>query len=159
MSRNSVEEAFKAHQLYSIWMKKHFWRKRLSPTVFNWQLISGNIYCFFVPLHGFLLRNVVVASWPVTEIHVGNLFTLLFFTVMNILSLFSSWQSKTKQKEKNYNQTKPKKPKPTKQKNQPNKQNPVILNSLSKSDLQFLLWKSVCATLDIGHCSGGKYCL
>lgn len=50
--------------------------KIVSPVVFNWQLFSGNIYCFFVPLHGFLLRSVFVASWPVTEIRVGNLFTL-----------------------------------------------------------------------------------
>lgn len=67
---------------------------------------------------------------------------------------FLTKQNKTKRKKPQPNQTKP-----TKQKNQPNKQNPVILNSLSKSDLQFLLWKSVYTTLDIGHCSGGKYCL
>lgn len=46
------------------------------PWVFNRQLISGSIYCFFVPLYGFLLRIVAVAFWPVTKIHVENLFTL-----------------------------------------------------------------------------------
>lgn len=50
--------------------------KIVSPRVFSWQLISGNIYCFFIPLHGFLLRIVAVAFWPVTQTHVGNLFTL-----------------------------------------------------------------------------------
>lgn len=48
----------------------------VSPWVFNRQLISGSIYCFFVPLYDFLLRIVAVAFWPVTEIHVENLFTL-----------------------------------------------------------------------------------
>lgn len=40
-------------------------------------MISDNIYGFCIPLRGFLLKNVAVASWPVTENHVGNLFTPL----------------------------------------------------------------------------------
>lgn len=48
----------------------------VSLQLFKWQLMSGSISCFFIPLYGFLLRIVAVAFWPVTETHVENLFTL-----------------------------------------------------------------------------------
>lgn len=76
MSKNSVEEPFKVHQLDSIWVKIHFWRKILSLHKFStgsWSLAMFIVSSF--PCMVFCW-GLWLTFWPVTETCVGNLFVL-----------------------------------------------------------------------------------